>query len=560
MQRDLNALTERTFDLLVIGGGIFGACAANDAAQRGLNVALIERGDFCSATSAHSYKLLHGGLRYLQHADLIRVRESACARRSFIRVAPHLAHPLPIVVPTYGMGMKSKPALRAAMTIYDTVTFDRNNGVADPARHVPRGHTLNRDQVLARYPGLSPQGLTGAGVFCDGQMFNPPRLVLAFVETAVKHGAVAANYVEAVNLIREGDRIGGIEARDTLAGHDLTIKAKVVLNAAGPYAEGLLARALGKSIDPPVYWSRDAFLVVDRQLVAPPHALALQAQSHDPEAMLSRGARHLFLVPWQNHATLVGVWHKVYKGHPDQFTVTDAEIEKFLDEINGAYDGLKLSGDDVSMWNAGLIPFGENEQEEGDLKFAHRSRLVDHAKERQLDGLITLIGVRYTTSPLEAVKAVNIAFRKLGCSAPDGVDSRSTPLVGGDITDFAALARTLARFGEAIASHLAHNHGTRADDVVKLADEHSELAAVFPDGRTLHAEVVHAVRDEMAQTVHDVVLRRTDLGTAAYPGRSVIETCADLMARELGWDQTTRNQQVEQCIEKFPANIRKRVA
>ncbi len=560
MQRDLKQLTDGEFDLLVIGGGSFGACAANDAAQRGLRTALIERGDFCSATSAHSYKVLHGGIRYLQHADLVRVRQSAAARGAFLRVAPHLAHPLPIVVPTYGHAMKGKPALKLAMSVYDAVTCDRNRGIADTTRQIPNGLTLSRDQVRARYPGLSPQGLTGAGVFCDGQMYNPPRLVLAYVKTAVQHGAVAANYVEATSLIRENDRIIGVEARDTLTGSDLTIRAKVVLNAAGPYAEALTRQAVGQPLTPQVNFSRDACFVVNRRLLPDSHALAILTRTHDPEALLSRGARHLFMVPWQN-STLMGVWHKVYRGHPDQFTVTDDELTAYINEINSVYEGLNLSLDDVSMWNAGLVLFGENQKiEEGDLKFAHRSRLVDHAKLRQLEGLITLIGVRYTTGPLEAITSVNMALKKLGRSAPAGVSSLHTPLVGGDITDFAALAGTLTRFGEQAANHLAHNHGTRATEVIKLVDERSELGTMFPDGRTLHAEVIHAVRNEMAQTVHDVVVRRTDLGTAAYPGRAVIETCAELMGHELGWDEATRTRQVEQCIEKFPANIRKRVA
>ena len=154
--------------------------------------------------------MVHGGIRYLQHADVARLRHSARARATFLRVAPHLVRPLPIVVPTYGWGMKSKAVLRAGMAAYDLLTLDRNRGIADPARQIPMRSFIGREEVLRRYPGLDPDGLTGAGVFCDGQMYNPPRLVLAFVQSAVAAGAVCANYVEATGLIQRAGRVAGV--------------------------------------------------------------------------------------------------------------------------------------------------------------------------------------------------------------------------------------------------------------------------------------------------------------------------------------------------------------
>jgi glycerol-3-phosphate dehydrogenase len=248
------SLADQTFDLIVIGGGVFGACAARDAARRGLDVALIERGDFSGATSARSFKMVHGGIRYLQHLDLARVRQSSADRQTLLRDAPHLVRPLPVVVPTYGHGMQGKAALRAAMALYDLLTADRNAGIADPSRRIPRGRCLSRAEVLDRFPGLPAEGLTGAGVFSDGQMYNPPRLVLAFVRSAASAGAVAANYVEATRiLVREG-RVEGVEARDVLDGVPFTIRGRAVLNAAGPYAEDLLARS-GQGLESPTPWS-----------------------------------------------------------------------------------------------------------------------------------------------------------------------------------------------------------------------------------------------------------------------------------------------------------------
>lgn len=537
MRRDLAALADGDFDLVVIGGGMFGAAAALDAAQRGLRVALVERGDFCGATSAHSFKMLHGGIRYLQHADVHRIRQSAAARAAFLRVAPHLAHPLPIAVPTYGHGMKGKPALRTGMALYDLLTLGRNRGIPDPSRRVPPSRFLSRGETLERFPHLPRAGLTGAGVFCDGQMYNPARLVLAFVQSAAALGAVCANHLEAVGLDVAGGRTRAVQVRDQLSGERFAIPTRLVLNAAGPYAERVLADGLGAGLTPPTPFSRDAYFVVPRPLVAGGCALTLTTRTTDPDAMLSRGGRHLFLVPWRG-VTLVGVWHKVYQGDPDRYEITEAELASWTAEINEAYPGLGLTPGDVALGSAGLVPFGENDPNSEHLKFAHRSRIIDHGRERGLDGLITLIGVRYTTGPFDAVEAVDLACRKLGRQA----DSRLawTAVRGGDVPDFEALVRRIiaeapAGMDGAAARALAHNHGSASGEVLGLCAVRPELGRPLAGSTVLGAEVVHAAREEMAETLADAVFRRTDLCTAGPPAPAALREASRLMAEARGW-------------------------
>jgi glycerol-3-phosphate dehydrogenase len=561
MRRDPSALAEREFDLLVVGSGIFGASAAWYAARRGLSVALIERGDFSCATSANSFKMIHGGIRYLQHLDLPRVRQSSHARRTFLRIAPHLVRPLPIIVPTYGHGMKGKEILRMAMAVYDAVTFDRNQRIHDPRRRIPTGRTIPREEVLARFPGLPAERLTGAALFSDGQMYNPPRLVLAFARSASEAGATVANYVQASRFLLRANRVVGAEARDVLTGDSFDVRARMVLNAAGPYAEGLLDQSFGRGLEPPTPWSRDAYFVVGRPLVPGEEALALQATTRDPDALLSRGERHLFLAPWHG-STLVGVWHTVYEGRPDDFTVTEEELSGFLDEVNGSYAGLGLTLDDVTLWNAGLIPFGENQLDSRDLRFGHRSRLVDHARERGIQGVITLIGVRYTTGPSEGAAAVDLVLRKLGRAGPS-LSFDATPVQGGDLDDFEALVQSALNERPLNTPPLSiralvHNHGTAYDRVLSLARESSSLASPIGSSTVLGAEVVHAVRDEMAVTLGDVVLRRTDLGTAGYPGREALEQCLELAAPELGWDDPRCRRELDRVVDAFPPAIRAR--
>lgn len=542
MKRNLPALTEREHDLLIIGGGIFGACAAWDAVLRGLSVALIERGDFASATSANSFKMIHGGIRYLQHGDIVRLRQSSNERRAMLRIAPHLVHPLPIAIPTFGRGMKSKSVLRAGTRLYDWTACDRNRGIKDPSRRIPAGRCVSRQQVLDLFPGLKDPALTGAVLFHDAQMYNPSRLVLAFLQSATSEGAVAANYVEATRFLRKGDRVTGVEARDNLTDNALSISAKIVLNAAGPYAETMLQRGADLVLKSTGTYSRDACFVVKRRLVGD-CSLAVLGRTSDPDAVFARGARHLFIVPWREY-TLVGVWHVVHEGSPDDFTVTDAELQAFLDEVNTAYPTFGLELSDISMWHAGLVPFGENKPGETNLRYGKRSRLIDHAREHGLDGLVTLIGVRYTTARGEAANAIDLVARKLGKTSPKPT-THCRPIHGGHIDNIESFTREAVRscadgLVEESIRALVRNHGSAYHEVLSRVEEDTRLADVIGSSSVLKAEVVQAVREEMAVKLADVVLRRTNLGPVTHPGDEALETCADLMAAELGWSESRR--------------------
>ncbi len=555
MNRDLLELDSRRFDLVVIGAGIFGACAAWDAAQRGLSVAIVERSDFGAATSANSYKIVHGGIRYIQHGDLFRIRQSSNERRIFLKVAPHLVRPLPIVIPTYGRGIRGRTALRVGMGLYDVSTADRNRGIGDPERRIPWGRMLNRDEILGLFPGLDRQGLTGGAQFCDGQMYNPPRLVLAFLQKAVEAGALAANYLEATGMLREGERITGIRCRDALSGETVDVRGRVVLNAAGPYAEQLLERALGLDAVPAETYSRDACFVVPRTLLDDRCALALQGKTRDPDAILSRGARHLFVAPWRDY-TLVGTWHKVYSGDPDQFTVTEEELQAFLDEVNDAYPAVELTLDDISICNAGLVPFGENPEGAVNLRYGHRSRLIDHSKAHGLDNLVTLIGVRFTTGRWEAAKAVDLVFKKLGLDLPPSRTDQM-PVQGGEIENWSDfLKRACAEYGgywgESVVTGLARNYGSGLRRICNYVTERPELGARIGETPTIKAQVVHAIRHEMAQTLGDVVFRRTDIASARYPGRQAIDECAEILRRERSLSSAEMTRQIEVVNSHFP--------
>ncbi len=554
MKRDVGVLAEKEYDLIIVGGGIFGICAAWDATLRGLSVALLERGDFAHATSANCFKIVHGGLRYMQHGDLYRIRESSRERNVLLRIAPHLVHPLPIVVPTYGHGLQGKEVLCLGLLAYDLITFDRNWGITDPQKRIPVGQVISRQECLELFPGLEAKGLTGAVIFYDAQMYSPARLALSYLRSAVKAGADAVNYVEVTNFLKNGDHVIGVEAEDGLTGEKLEIRGRVVLNAAGPWAERLLGLGMGLWLNPELSYSRDTSFTVPRR-VSEKYTLAVQSRTKDPDSLLSRGHRHIFLAPWCDY-TLIGVWHVVHTGDADAFTVTEKDLQGFIDEINESYPPLALTLKDVLMWNAGLVLFGDNKPGATDLSYGKRSKIVDHATDHHVEGLVTLIGVRYTTSRGVAEKAIDLVFRKLGKSPPRSLTA-TTPIYGGRIDrmdDFLpqAIARRHPALSAATMHALVHTHGSEYTEVLKYIDANPQWAATVGVPTVIKAQVVHAVREEMAQKLADVVFRRTDLGTGGNPGDAALRTCADLMASQLGWNPDRAERELEQVRAVFP--------
>ena len=553
MARALAALADREFDVLVVGAGITGAITAWDAAQRGLSVALLERGDFGGGTSAESLKVVHGGVRYLQHLDIVRVRESSRERRALLRMAPHLVHPMPFVVPTYGHGMRGPEILGAAFTLLNALTVDRNRGLTDPSRRVPAARIVSRARLLEWFPDVEKEGLTGAGVFYDGQLFNPPRLVWAMVRTAARAGAAVANYCEVTTLLLQGGRVAGVRVEDRLGGEKFEVRARTVVNAAGPYAETLLVRS-GIRAARTVPFSRDMALVLKRPLVNG-RALAVQTKYRDPSAVLTRGPRHLFLVPWRGR-TLVGVNSLIWRDEPDSLRVTEAEVADFVAEIAEADPKLGLTMNDVALVMAGLLPVEKGDETTGNVSFGKRPLVVDNAKSDNVQGLVSAISNRYTVARGVAERAVDLVYQKLGREVRPSRTEVSR-IHGGDFFRFDALVREIAEampegVDKSVADRLARDHGSAYGEVVRLVRERPEWGATIGGSGILRAEVVHAARSEMVCRLTDAVFGRTGITTVGDPGTPELEECADLVAAQLGWDAAKRASELQAVRERIP--------
>ncbi len=545
MQRNSAELAGEEYDVLVIGAGAFGAAAARDAALRGLRTALIERTDFGGATSAECFKMVHGGIRYLQHADVARLRASSHERSAFLRIAPHLVQPLPIAIPTYGHGRRGRAFLAAGATAYDLLTLDRNSGIRDRQRQIRRSRTLSRSRLLELFPHLRSPDLNGAVVFEDGQMHNPARLVLAFVSSAVDAGASACNYIEATKFLWRGSSVCGVRAHDRLSGEEFDVRARLTLNAAGPWADYLQNDPQHFGAWRRLPYSRDAYFIVDRAPTSG-YGVAVQGLSRDKDAVLGRSTRHLFAVPWRDK-TLVGVWHTLFPEFPDGAQVRPDEIETWIDELNSVYPALQLSPSEVSFANCGLVPFGETATET-ELSFGKESRLVDHRAAHGVAGLVSLVGIRFTTARADAARALDLLLRQLP-KPPLSVDTARLPLAGGDIADFAAFESQALRNKPAGVNAdslraLLRNHGTRYAQVLRSQDSGADSGARIPDTTTLLVEIRHAMEHEMAMKLEDVVMRRTELAAGSHPGRRALEAAAMEMGRHLQWSDNRMREEL----------------
>jgi len=390
VKRDLRALADESHDVLVVGGGYYGACAVRDAAQRGLKAALVERGDFCSGTSWNSLKTIHGGLRHLQRLELGQLRESVRERRALLRNAPRLMRALPFLVPAYGHGAKGREALAFGLALNDLLAGDRNQGVS-PELAIPAGRMLSPAEVVERAPGVAREGLTGGALWWDAQALSSERLLLAFLRAADADGARLANHVEALSLLREQGRVVGARVRDAEGGDAFDVRARIVLNAAGPDVDSLLAASEVRRPAVPLF---SAFnLVLRRPLVGD---LAIGASSQ---------GRVLFLVPWRDR-TILGTAY----GPPDPGG-SDPLLEAFFEESRRAFPWAGLVREDVCLVHQGRVPG------EGDVLWSH-SLVVDHEKEDGVPGLVSLLGAKLTTARAVAERAVDLVCARLGRAEP----------------------------------------------------------------------------------------------------------------------------------------------
>jgi glycerol-3-phosphate dehydrogenase len=552
MKRNLDRLANRIFDVLIVGGGIHGAMAAWDAALRGLSVALIERGDFGNATSQNSLKIIHGGLRYLQDGNLARIRTMARERTIWMKIAPHLVHPLACLTPTRHKLSRNRLVLGAALNANDLLSFDRNR-LPDPGKHLSSGKIISTDELSNLLPGYDVSTSTGAAVWHDAQIYNAERLLLEFILSASEVGAEIANYVEAVGFLRQGERITGIQARDVPSGQVFDIQSRVVVNCAGAWIDSLLGKISLRS----EYATSVAINVILDQVWAEV-AAGLPSQPAD-----GRLPQILFFVPWRNK-TMIGTWHIPWNGPVEAFKLSETTVQDFLDEINSAHPPLKLSLEDIQHVNWGFLPVRKEDAHREQVKLTRDGVLIDHQKKDNLTGLISALGVKYTTARVVAEKAIDLAVSKLSVKAKK-CQTSLTPVTGGRIDSLSVFLKKAQTESSHIIEletihHLVYTYGSEYSNLVQVIREHPAMAErIDPCMPVTAAEVLHAVREEMAVSLVDVIQRRTELGAAGLPSLAALQRCAELVGNELGWSVEQQAQEIESVVQAYPFKQMERV-
>ncbi|MFZ1289731.1 MAG: glycerol-3-phosphate dehydrogenase/oxidase [Melioribacteraceae bacterium] len=547
MNRNSINIQNNNYDLLIIGGGIVGASAALDASLRGLNVLLVDKGDFGGATSASSGKMIHGGIRFMQHGAFLRVRESLHHRRVFLNNAPHLVHPIPFIIPTYGHGMKGKEILSVGMIIYELLGIDKNI-TKDLSKKIPHFKILSRKEILALEPEINKNGLTGGVLYYDCQMHTPERLTLAFIQSANENGADVLNYMQVKNLIVENNSVIGANTIDLITGQNYSVNSKFTLNASGPWLYKILNGNL-KNLKQ-IQFSKGIHLVTES--ITNNHAIALATEHKQAKSLLTRGGRHFFIAPWKNHS-LIGTTNVDFKGEQDDLMVTKKDIEEFLEEIKDSYQpASKIKLNDIKYFYGGLYLDDVNIKSNKGYQGHRHDQIIDHKMDSNLEGLLSVIGVKYTTSPNLAQKIVNKVVERLG-KGNNKSNFEKYPIYGGDISNYSefvmnAQNKYSAILDKDITEHLILNYGSKFEEIIKIGlNSDFLLKRIVKDLPFILAEVVYSVRFEMAVKLSDIFLRRLGLGTLRKPEENIIHTVAQLMAKELLWDR----EKIQKEIDEF---------
>jgi glycerol-3-phosphate dehydrogenase len=555
MQRNIANLAAQEYDLIIVGGGIYGAWAAWDAALRGLSAALLEQGDFGGATSSNSMKIIHGGLRYLQHFDFKRMRKSIRERTILMRIAPYLVHPLPCLMPTYGHGLKGREVMSIALLLNDLISFDRNP-LQDPQKYIPNGKTFSRDEIRKLLPGIPEKGLTGGASWHDCQVYNSERLLLATLHGAAGRGAQIANYAKVVDFIRKERNIIGVKVLDCEDSRHYNVFGKVVLNTSGPWINKTLGMLNGFQPLEKTALAKGINLIVNRQLlpkfgVGVPSTYSFQ----DADAVLNKGSRLLFFTPWRQF-TILGTTYFPFSGEEDRVTVTEENISDLLEEFNAAYPAMQIKRGEISSFHVGILPARVQNGKNGDVSAEKHAQLIDHKKTSGVDGLVSVLGVKYTTARDIASRAIDLVVRKLKRKNLQ-TQTDCKPIPGGDISKFddyleQEIAKRPWGLPEKSVHHLIFNYGTRYTDILRYFEEKEAWRQpVSANENVLAAEIVHGVRNEMARTLADCVKRRTELGSAACPDDASMQLCAEIMARELGWDAPQITEEIAQTKASY---------
>lgn len=518
------------FDLIVIGAGINGAGVARDGAMRGLKVLLLDKGDLSAGTTAWSTRLIHGGLRYLEHGEIGLVRESLRERETLLRIAPHLVRPLPTLVPIFANQRRGEWTIRAGMMAYDLLSFDKS---------LPRHRRLSQQETLRHSPGLRAEDLKGAVIYYDAQVEFAERLVVENVLSACKKGATIHTYSQVDSLLIKDQNVRGVRFTDRLTGESHEATAGLVINASGPWVDQLLD--LGRSSSRPLIGgTKGSHLIVGRFPGAPDSAVYVEAMQDQ---------RPIFIIPW-NGNYLIGTTDIRYTGSLEHVEINDEEIDYLLNETNCLIPAAQLGRESILYTYSGIRPlaFSSEDDEEG-ITRRHFIR-----EDAEVSGLISLVGGKLTTYRRLSEQTIDLCLRRLGRKVEE-CRTASVVLPGATTPEPEALVLAHRELSKSTVARLSRIYGARTPEVLELTVERPKLLEVFdPETGAIAVEVVFAFKSEMARTLTDCLMRRTMVGLNSTCGLNAVEAAAGIARAHLGWEEDRTRLEVksyQRYVERF---------
>jgi len=517
------------YDLIIVGGGINGVGIARDAALRGLRVCLLEQGDLCNGTTRWSSRLIHGGLRYLEHAEFSLVYESLHERETLLRIAPHLVVPLQLLIPIFETSRRGRLIISLGMWLYDLLSMGKS---------VPRHQMFDAPEALELLPMLNPEGLLGAATYYDAQVTYAERLVIENALAAKQAGGKICTYSRVDHMLVKDQCVTGVRYTDLRSDKQFDVTAPVVVNAAGPWVD----QVLKKSPEPRRFMggTKGTHIIVPGFPGQPRIACYLEAETD---------GRPFFIIPW-NDMLLIGTTDIRYDGNPGEVSAGDDEVDYLLEETNRVFPDANLNSHNIHYRYTGVRPLPrKGKKAEGDITRRH---MIKHHRQ-VAKGMYSVIGGKLTTYRNLAEEVTDKVVRRLKYKGEKCSTARS-PLPGAvmqknlvvdelDRCDFLSPESRV---------HLLNVYGSRSVLIRDMINTYPELGdEICPHSHAVAAEILFAYQYEMPTTLADVLLRRTMIGLSPDQGRAALPKALAIMRRHIGWDSARADEEERRYLREI---------
>lgn len=533
--KDIN----KEFDLIVIGGGINGCGIARDASERGLKVLLLEKEDFGSGCTSVSTRLIHGGLRYLEHFEFDLVRESLREREILLQNANHLVKPIELCIPIYKTDKRGYFLIKIGMILYDILSFDKS---------LPRHRMMSPVKFSEYEPSVKKENLKGAAVYYDAQITHAERLCVENAIMAKNNGALVLNHAEVVNFGVDSGKISSIQFLDKLTGKAHKVKGKYIINVSGPWVDSLCG-LVDRNIKKQIGGTKGSHIIIKKFDQGPKHALYVNAKSD---------SRPFFIIPWQNYY-LIGTTDIPYSGNLDEPKAEINEINYLIEETNNIFENKKISTNDILFSYSGVRPLPYTGDQSNPAKITRKHIIHEHTKE-DLANFISVVGGKLTTYRNLSEQAVDLTYKKLGYNFVAS-KTKNKPLIGNIDSEqkFEAYKKSQAKkvqkkhdLDQEIVFHLIDLYGKRYKEVLDLTVNNLEQGKLLSSySLDIRAEVEFSIRKEMAYTLSDVLLRRTALGLSENLGEDAIPEVLKQLQILLNLSNDELKQQAEDYTKKI---------